>query len=149
MIKIVNGKIVREGMVGGNASSPVLPTRRRCSIQDLQLKEYEQQELQNAPPPDQSAETKEVPSWSEIFKQQILVFGLRVDVITLCIISIVSLFLGGITGLLVALVGIYLGTLFKKPQVAATNNDNIGPKLTGGNVLGKGKPRPSPLATSM
>lgn len=62
MIKIVNGKIVREGMVGG---SPVMPARRRCSIQDLQLKEYEQQELQNAPPPEQP-ELKEVPSWSEV-----------------------------------------------------------------------------------
>lgn len=66
MIKIVNGKIVREGMVGGSSSSPVLPARRRCSIQDLQLKEYEQQVLQNAPPPEQASETKEVPSWSEV-----------------------------------------------------------------------------------
>lgn len=61
MIKIVNGKIVREGMVGGQ-SSPVVG-RRRCSIQDLNLKEYEQQVLQSQPTPETPADP---PTWTEV-----------------------------------------------------------------------------------
>lgn len=44
-------------------------------------------------------------------------FGLHVNLITLCILSIISLFVGGFTGLLVSLVAIYLGTLFKPKTV--------------------------------
>ncbi len=139
MIKIVNGKIVREGVVGSPSltSSPAVP-RRRCSIQDLQLKEYEQQQLQGGNGSGlfskESFPTtqEEAPLWrevsatlliditlhfplniQEIFSQEIRVFGLHLNVLKLCIISIAFLALGGFTGLLVALIGVYLGTLFK------------------------------------
>jgi len=153
MIKIVNGKIVREGVVGvtGTNGSPVV-TRRRCSIQDLQLKEYEQQVLQTQQPGSPpSATPKDPPSWTEIFQQEIVVFGLHINVLKLTILSILMLFFGGLTGLLVALMAVYIGTLFKSPQrTAATPNggEKIGSPASD-RAFFRPPIRSSPLASSM
>eukprot|EP01110_Echinostelium_bisporum_P008049 TRINITY_DN29691_c0_g1_i1.p2 TRINITY_DN29691_c0_g1~~TRINITY_DN29691_c0_g1_i1.p2 ORF type:complete len:194 (-),score=33.97 TRINITY_DN29691_c0_g1_i1:1251-1832(-) len=130
MIKIVNGKIVREGMVSSASGSPV-PQRRRCSIQDLQIQEFQQEQLQKL-----SAVSEEEPaqplSWTEILSLKINVFGLQLSAKNLMILSLVAFMWTGLTGLLVSLLALYIGTLFSNginpTQVSQVSEESLSEK---------------------
>lgn len=124
MIKIVNGKIVREGAAASPASSSPVPTRaRRGSIQDIQMKEFEQEQLAKLASTQQQQQAEEEASapitWTEILSLKISVFGLSLTAKNLLILSAAALAVAGLTGLLTSLLVLYIGTLFSNGIVPA------------------------------
>jgi len=115
MIKIINGKIVQTQVIGGS-SSPIMTPRRRSSLQELQLKEFQlQQELKQkeaAAQQEQEVVNEVTPSWHDLSCQSIRVFGMKVNIKVLLTVAILSVIGAGIMGLLCTLLTVYLGTLF-------------------------------------
>jgi len=126
MTKIVAGKIVRDETVLGASNSPNLP-RRRSSLQELQLKEFQLQQEQKAKEAsDQQQEQQllpsiETPTWKQISSQSIRVFGLKMNILVLLGISIISIVGAGVMGLLCSLLAVYIGTLFTTQNLTPTS----------------------------
>jgi len=159
MVKIVNGQIISDG--SESPKSPFTQMRqdrpRRSSIQDLQLAEQlkerlEQKAAQEAAttPVDQPA-----PTWRECISEKISVFGIMLAVKHLFLLALGSVVLYGVQGLLVCLLSVYLGTLYKPKQTEEepqtdekqqNNNTNTTTQTTESSTTGSSNN--SPLLTS-
>jgi len=127
MVKIVNGQIVTEGETPSSTSTkspfPCLARagRRRSSIQELQLEELmkEQQAQKVAQEQSQTpAVDHPPPTWRECINEKVSVFGVLLAVKHLVFLSLFSIAVYGVQGLLVCLLAVYIGTLYtpKVPQ---------------------------------
>eukprot|EP01111_Echinosteliopsis_oligospora_P002018 TRINITY_DN1294_c0_g1_i1.p1 TRINITY_DN1294_c0_g1~~TRINITY_DN1294_c0_g1_i1.p1 ORF type:complete len:212 (-),score=74.84 TRINITY_DN1294_c0_g1_i1:247-882(-) len=125
MIKIINGKIVRDETAAGVTSNSPIVTRRRSSLQELQLKEFQlQQEQQKAQEASESTQAQQVDlppaSWKDISSQSIRVFGMKMNIKILLTVSILSVIGAGVMGLLCSLLAVYLGTLFTTQNLSSS-----------------------------
>jgi len=118
MVKIVNGHIVAEEGAPTRSSSPFVgPVRtdrpRRSSIQDLQLQEQWKEKLEKLAEENQPIAEHPPPTWKDLINEKVSVFGALLAVKHLVLLALASIVVYGIQGLLICLLAVYLGTLYK------------------------------------
>jgi len=122
MVKIVNGQIITEE--GEAPKTPFAQLRtdrpRRSSIQDLQIAEQMKERLEKAAQEAQSTAEHPPPTWKDVINEKVSVFGTALAVKHLVLLALASIVIYGVQGLLICLLAVYLGTLYKPKSVQDT-----------------------------